>query len=261
MLKKYSFYKNIFNLFLVIAVLTAVSSCKKKEVSVISASLVNDLEDVVTNNVVTTEFITNIVYDKEQIDPESSTWYLRDNKDNEMQPLSKDLKKIVWQPTEPGLYKLEIVAVYRDGIKVRRNKEIQVYADINYFKEKIIGNFIGSAEAQWNNNLFWTLNFNVNTSLDFSTTYTNIQSPDSVTGNGRCFYFPSDVSFVGKKISFSSVNSVGIGQGTISLKDTLGEIKQHQIADVVFGNDGRNLSFTFIYSEDQTKKIKYSLSR
>ena len=261
MLKKYSFSKVVFNLFLGIAVLAAVSSCKKKEVSVISASLVNDIEDVVTNSTVTTEFITNIVYDKEQIDPESSTWYLRDNKDNEMQALSKDLKKIVWQPKEPGLYSLEIVAVYRDGIKVRRNKEIQVYADINYFKEKIIGNFSGSAEAQWNNSLYWTLNFNVNSSLDFSTTYTNIQSPDSVTGNGRCFYFPSDVSFAGKKISFSSVNSVGIGQGTISLKDTLGEIKQHQIADAVFGNDGRNLSFTFIYSEDQTKKIKYSLSK
>ena len=93
MLKKYSFSKVVFNLFLVIAVLAAVSSCKKKEVSVISASLVNDIEDVVTNSTVTTEFITNIVYDKEQIDPESSTWYLRDNKDNEMQALSKDLKK------------------------------------------------------------------------------------------------------------------------------------------------------------------------
>jgi hypothetical protein len=261
MLKKYCISKIVFYFFLLVAVLTTVVSCKKKEVSVISASLVNDTEDVVTNSTVTTELITNIVYDKEQIDPESSTWYLRDNKDNEMQALTKELKKIVWQPKEPGLYKLEIVALYKDGIKVRRNKEVQVYPDINYFKEKIIGNFAGTARPQWNTNLFWTLNFNVSSNLDFSTTYTNIQSEDSVIGNGRCFYFPSDVSFTGKKINFTSVNSVGIGQGSISLKDTLGEIKQHQIEDAVFGNDGRNLSFTFIYGEDQTKKIKYSLSK
>jgi hypothetical protein len=118
------------------------------------------------------------------------------------QYLSKELKKIVWQPKEPGLYKLEIVALYKDGIKVRRNKEVQVYPDINYFKEKIIGNFAGTARPQWNTNLFWTLNFNVSSNLDFSTTYTNIQSEDSVIGNGRCFYFPSDVSFTGKKINF-----------------------------------------------------------
>ena len=136
MLKKYCISKIVFYFFLLIAVVTTVVSCKKKEVSVISASLVNDTEDVVTNSTVTTELITNIVYDKEQIDPESSTWYLRDNKDNEMQALSKELKKIVWQPKEPGLYKLEIVALYKDGIKVRRNKEVQVYPDINYFKEK-----------------------------------------------------------------------------------------------------------------------------
>jgi hypothetical protein len=239
----------------------SISSCKKKEVSVISATLVNTVQDVVTNSTVTTEFITNIVYDKEQIDPESSTWYLRDNKDNEMQPQSKDSKKIVWIPKEPGIYKLEIVALYRDGIKVRRNKEIQVYPDINYFKQKIIGDFVGTARPQWNTSLFWTLNFNVNSAFDFSTTYTNVQSEDSVIGNGRCFYFPSDVSFSGKKINFNSVNSVGIAEGTLTLKDTLGEIKQHQIKNAVFGNDGRNLSFTFIYSEDPTKKINYSLAK
>jgi len=239
----------------------SISSCKKKEVSVISATIVNDKVDVVTNSTVITEFITNIVYDKEQLNPESSTWYLRDNKDNEMQAISKDLKKLVWMPKEPGLYKIEVVALYRGGIKVRRNKNVQVYPDINYFKEKIIGNFSGSARAQWNNSLFWTLNLSINSSFDFSTTYTNIQSEDSVTGNGRCFYFSSDDSFSNKKINFVSINSVGIGEGTLALKDTLGVIKQHQIKDAVFVNDGKNLSFTFIYNEDPTRKINYSLAK
>ena len=227
----------------------------------ISATIVNDKVDVVTNSTVITEFITNIVYDKEQLNPESSTWYLRDNKDNEMQAISKDLKKLVWMPKEPGLYKIEVVALFRGGIKVRRNKNVQVYPDINYFKEKIIGNFSGSARAQWNNSLFWTLNLSINSSFDFSTTYTNIQSEDSVTGNGRCFYFSSDDSFSNKKINFVSINSVGIGEGTLALKDTLGVIKQHQIKDAVFVNDGKNLSFTFIYNEDPTRKINYSLAK
>lgn len=237
-------------------------SCRKKEVRILSARISCDKENVFTEDIVTMNYVTDIVYDKKQLEPEKIVWSLRDNKDNAMQALSNEQNKITWSPKDPGTYKFEIVATYRDENIVRRDTEIVVYPSLNYFKNSLVGNFVGTASPQWNTYLFWTLTMSINSNNQYSASYTNDTLVHTIVGNGNCFYFATDTIFPEKKIVINSLNEIGIGSGTLALMDSVsGAIKQYPLKDMTLLNDGRNLSFTLYNVDDNSKKIKYVLSK
>jgi len=218
------------------------SSCKKSEVALRSASLLSDKAYPKTGDQILFTLQSDVVYNKKNIEPDKITWNIRDVRDNAMQPDRTDGKTMALTVAENGIYKIEVVAEYPENYVVRRSVEADVKPSLSYIQNNLSGTFTGMVTAY--NGSSWPISITLYSNQSYASMYLTNSNLGPSNGNGKCFYFANDINIPGRVFSITSVGDDGIASGTIALQDTFSfEVKPYPISNFTLSNSARTMNF------------------